>query len=88
MLQLLDDKIPKPVSPNGGSTTPTIGFNFAQVSLDNTRFNAWDIGGRDHIRPLWRHYFPGTLLPKTARYNGVTNFLHDRLYSVTPQNRY
>lgn len=24
-----------------------------------TRFNVWDVGGQDKIRPLWRHYFSG-----------------------------
>merc|ERR1712007_9055 len=23
-------------------------------------FTTWDIGGRDKIRPLWRHYYQGT----------------------------
>ena len=24
------------------------------------KFNVWDVGGQDKIRPLWRHYFSGT----------------------------
>ena len=24
------------------------------------RFNVWDVGGQDKIRPLWRHYYTGT----------------------------
>lgn len=28
-----------------------------------TRFNVWDVGGQDKIRPLWRHYFSGVFIP-------------------------
>ena len=24
------------------------------------KFNVWDVGGQDKIRPLWRHYYTGT----------------------------
>jgi ADP-ribosylation factor protein 6 len=24
------------------------------------KFNVWDVGGQDKIRPLWRHYYAGT----------------------------
>lgn len=24
------------------------------------KFNVWDVGGQDKIRPLWRHYYSGT----------------------------
>jgi len=30
------------------------------VTYKNTKFNVWDVGGQDKIRPLWRHYFSGT----------------------------
>ena len=26
----------------------------------NVKFNVWDVGGQDKIRPLWRHYYTGT----------------------------
>jgi len=43
------------------TTIPTIGFNVESVEY-NTRtslvsFTTWDVGGRDKIRPLWRHYY-------------------------------
>jgi len=43
------------------TTIPTIGMNVETVesSRMNTivNFTAWDVGGRDKIRPLWRHYY-------------------------------
>nr|QXF29073.1 Arl17b [Planomonas micra] len=39
---------------------PTIGFNVETVSFKNIQFTVWDVGGRDKIRPLWRHYYQGT----------------------------
>lgn len=41
------------------TTIPTVGFNVETVTYKNTRFNVWDVGGQDKIRPLWRHYFSG-----------------------------
>ncbi|UJR35908.1 hypothetical protein I4U23_028649 [Adineta vaga] len=38
------------------TTIPTIGFNVETVEYKNLTFIAWDVGGRDKIRPLWRHY--------------------------------
>jgi signal recognition particle receptor subunit beta len=32
-----------------------VGFSEQKIS-----FTAWDVGGCDKIRPLWRHYFEGT----------------------------
>lgn len=43
------------------TTIPTVGFNVETVTYKNTKFNVWDVGGQDKIRPLWRHYFSGTL---------------------------
>nr|POE80871.1 adp-ribosylation factor 6 [Quercus suber] len=42
------------------TTIPTVGFNVETVVYKNTKFNVWDVGGQDKIRPLWRHYFSGT----------------------------
>src|ERR1700744_2397284 len=47
------------------TTIPTVGFNVETVTYKNTKFNVWDVGGQDKIRPLWRHYFSGKL-PWTA----------------------
>jgi ADP-ribosylation factor protein 6 len=42
------------------NTIPTVGFNVECVVYKNVKFNVWDVGGQDKIRPLWRHYFTGT----------------------------
>merc|ERR1719482_1753496 len=42
------------------TTIPTIGFNVETVDHQSISFTMWDLGGRDKIRPLWRHYFQGT----------------------------
>ncbi|XP_053379956.1 ADP-ribosylation factor 1-like [Mercenaria mercenaria] len=39
---------------------PTIGFNVEQLTYKNITFTAWDIGARDKMRPLFRHYYKGT----------------------------
>ncbi|GMM35308.1 Arf family GTPase [Saccharomycopsis crataegensis] len=44
----------------GITTVPTVGFNVETVTYKNIKFNVWDVGGQDRIRPLWRHYFSGT----------------------------
>lgn len=38
----------------------TVGFNVETVTYKNVKFNVWDVGGQDKIRPLWRHYYTGT----------------------------
>lgn len=30
------------------------------MTYKNVKFNVWDVGGQDKIRPLWRHYYSGT----------------------------
>jgi len=42
------------------TTIPTIGFNVETVEYKLVSFTVWDVGGRDKIRPLWRHYYQGT----------------------------
>jgi len=42
------------------TTIPTVGFNVETVTYENVKFNVWDVGGQDKIRPLWRHYYTGT----------------------------
>ena len=39
------------------TTLPTIGFNVETVEYKKLSLTTWDVGGRDKIRPLWRHYF-------------------------------
>lgn len=42
------------------TTIPTIGFNVETLQFKNMAMTAWDVGGRDKIRPLYRHYYPNT----------------------------
>ncbi|CCK71745.1 Arf family GTPase ARF3 KNAG_0H03300 [Huiozyma naganishii CBS 8797] len=42
------------------TSTPTVGFNVETVAYKNVKFNMWDVGGQERLRPLWRHYFPAT----------------------------
>ncbi|CAF0932503.1 unnamed protein product [Adineta steineri] len=43
------------------TTIPTIGFNVETLTFGNMCITTWDVGGRDKIRPLWRHYYANTL---------------------------
>ncbi|KAI9914642.1 hypothetical protein PsorP6_007477 [Peronosclerospora sorghi] len=38
------------------NTIPTIGFNVEVFEYKNIKFTAWDIGGQEKIRSLWKHY--------------------------------
>ena len=42
------------------TTIPTIGFNVETVEYKNISFTVWDVGGKDKIRPLLRHYYQNT----------------------------
>merc|ERR1712070_576709 len=42
------------------TTIPTIGFNVETVSYKHLSFTVWDVGGKDKIRPLYRHYYQNT----------------------------
>ena len=42
------------------TTIPTIGFNVETVKYKNVEFTVWDVGGKDKIRPLHRHYYQNT----------------------------
>ncbi|AMD21547.1 HFL309Cp [Eremothecium sinecaudum] len=42
------------------TSAPTVGFNVETVTFRNVKFNMWDVGGQERLRPLWRHYFPAT----------------------------
>mmetsp|Transcript_15013 Transcript_15013/g.30831 ORF Transcript_15013/g.30831 Transcript_15013/m.30831 type:complete len:221 (-) Transcript_15013:192-854(-) len=42
------------------TTIPTIGFNVETIEFKNVTMTCWDVGGRDKIRPLWRHYYQNT----------------------------
>lgn len=43
----------------GLRTVPTVGFNVEAVTYKNIKFDVWDVGGQERIRPMWRHYFSG-----------------------------
>jgi ADP-ribosylation factor protein 1 len=57
------------------TTIPTIGFNVETVVHKNITFVTWDVGGKDKIRPLWRHYYEGT----SALIFVVDSHDHDRM---------
>ena len=38
-------------------TIPTIGFNVETLEYGDIAITAWDVGGQDKIRVLWKHYF-------------------------------
>mmetsp|Transcript_33111 Transcript_33111/g.83775 ORF Transcript_33111/g.83775 Transcript_33111/m.83775 type:complete len:300 (-) Transcript_33111:272-1171(-) len=40
------------------TTIPTIGFNMETITYKNMDFATWDVGGRDKLRALWKHYYP------------------------------
>lgn len=42
------------------TTIPTIGFNVEQINYNGMELICWDVGGKDKIRPLWRHYMQDT----------------------------
>ena len=42
------------------NTMPTIGFNVEDLKFGKMHMTAWDIGHRDSLRPLLRHYYPNT----------------------------
>jgi len=42
------------------ATIPTIGFNVEKITYKNVEMTAWDVGGQERLRRLWRHYFTGS----------------------------
>jgi GTPase SAR1 family protein len=42
------------------TTITTIGFKVETVDYKSISFAVWDVGGRDKIRTLWRHYYQNT----------------------------
>mmetsp|Transcript_7750 Transcript_7750/g.10801 ORF Transcript_7750/g.10801 Transcript_7750/m.10801 type:complete len:238 (-) Transcript_7750:2580-3293(-) len=42
------------------TTIPTIGFNVETIEHKDLVLTAWDVGGRDKMRALWRHYYQNT----------------------------
>ena len=41
-------------------TTPTIGSNVEEISYNNVKLQAWDLGGQESTRSVWDVYFVGT----------------------------
>lgn len=54
------------------TTIPTVGFNVETVTYRNVKFNVWDVGGQDKIRPLWRHYYTGTQVRTSRKKRGAS----------------
>jgi len=42
------------------TTIPSIGFNVESVEYKNTCFTVWDMGGRDTLRQVRKHYYQNT----------------------------
>lgn len=55
------------------TTIPTIGFNVETVEYRNIAFTVWDVGGRDKIRPLWRHYYQNTVRTQSTTDSNATS---------------
>lgn len=41
------------------TTMPTIGHKVTSQQYKNLNLVSFDVGGRDRVRPLWRHYWDG-----------------------------
>jgi len=41
-------------------TTPTIGSNVEEISYNNVKLQAWDLGGQESSRSVWDIYFTNT----------------------------
>ena len=41
-------------------TTPTIGSNVDEISYNNVKLQAWDLGGQESTRSVWDVYFANT----------------------------
>jgi small GTP-binding protein len=42
------------------STQPTIGSNVEEISINNVKFQAWDLGGQESMRSVWDVYYINT----------------------------
>lgn len=42
------------------STQPTIGSNVEEISHNNVKFQAWDLGGQETMRSVWDVYYINT----------------------------
>ena len=41
-------------------TTPTIGSNVEELTYNNVKFQAWDLGGQESTRSVWDVYYMNT----------------------------
>ena len=41
-------------------TTPTIGSNVEEISYNNVKLQAWDLGGQESTRSMWNIYYANT----------------------------
>lgn len=65
------------------TTIPTVGFNVETVTYKNVKFNVWDVGGQDKIRPLWRHYYTGKLGIASSYGNSMVTIWHLQEHKVS-----
>jgi small GTP-binding protein len=42
------------------NTSPTIGSNVEELTYNNVKFQAWDLGGQESVRALWDVYYVNT----------------------------
>ncbi|XP_076450068.1 ADP-ribosylation factor 6-like [Babylonia areolata] len=43
-----------------GNVEHTESFNLENFKHRNVKFNVWDLGGQERVRPMWKQYFTGT----------------------------
>lgn len=41
-------------------TSPTIGSNVENITHNNVKFSAWDLGGQERMRSIWSTYYQRT----------------------------
>ncbi|KAI8438852.1 hypothetical protein MSG28_011198 [Choristoneura fumiferana] len=65
------------------TTIPTVGFNVETVTYKNVKFNVWDVGGQDKIRPHSRSNIRAMKPHEIQEKLGLTR-IRDRNWYVQP----
>ena len=42
------------------TNTPMLGFTTKTIEHNSITIMSWDLVGNEKIRPVWKHYYPGT----------------------------
>jgi ADP-ribosylation factor 6 len=66
------------------------GFNIETLRVKNLEINAWDIGGRSPIRPLWRYYYEGCaglILVLDGNDRERLEYVNDELQRILTEDR-